>query len=114
MHKLCFIIAFYLCVQPFAQADSITNNFTSSVFYLNITASNDVNVNDIANDIRFGNKCYIDEAFDIMINLVLKKAKSNSRLQNDTDIIRRIGDSNTSFGLGVSRHRVRLKIKYRF
>ena len=32
MLKLCFIIAFYLCVQPFAQADSITNNFTSSVF----------------------------------------------------------------------------------
>jgi hypothetical protein len=103
-----------MCAQPFALADSRSYSSILTDYNLKIIASSDVNASGIPKDISFGNKHYFDEAIDIMVDLVLKKAKSNSRLRNDTDITRHFGNSATSFGLGISRHRVRLKIKYRF
>ena len=115
MYKIILIAAVYLCVQPFAQADLRINNFTPLDYSLKITASNHVTASDISKDFSFGNKHYFDEAYDIMIDLILKKAKSKSRPHhNNSEIIKNIGYNKTSFGLGVSSHRVRLKVKFRF
>ncbi len=115
MYKIFLIVAVYLCVQPFAQADFRSTYSTPPDYSLKITASNHVTTSDISKEISFGNKHYFDEAYDIMIDLILKKAKSNSRSHHsNSEIIKNIGYNNTSFGLGVSRHRVRLKVKFRF
>lgn len=65
-------------------------------------------------DYQFGHNKYFDGAMDLMVRIVLKKAKSKSRRRLDADIERITDGTGMDYGLGLSRHKIMLKAKYRF
>jgi hypothetical protein len=114
MYRLSLLTALYLCAQPCAQASPPPYAGMQLNYDFSITANSDIYANSYPGDVILSRHKYFNQAKDIMINLLIKKAKSNSRTRYDTDIIRHMNDGNTSFGIGLSQNRIMLKTKYKF